>query len=132
MPMNYVVKLIAFVLLFGFSSCQQETGSTKVNLNATEVKQLTASDQDIIVLDVRTPYEFQDGHLEGAINIDYTSPDFEQEIARLDTAATYLLYCKSGNRSSRATAVMKRHLFNNIYNATVGFDALKSAGIQTK
>lgn len=126
-----MVKLIFFVLLFGFSSCQQEAGSAKVNLSAIEVKQLIASDQDIIVLDVRTPYEFQDGHLEGAVNIDYTSPDFEQEIAKLDTTATYLLYCKSGNRSSRATAVMKRHNFNNIFNATVGFNALKSAGIQT-
>jgi phage shock protein E len=130
--MNYVVKLIAFVLLFGFSSCQQETGNTKVNLNATEVNQLIESDQEVVVLDVRTPYEFEDGHLEGAVNIDYTSPDFEQEIAKLDTAATYLLYCKSGNRSSKATAVMKNNNFNNIHNATVGFDALKSAGIQTK
>ncbi|GAB3832358.1 rhodanese-like domain-containing protein [Pontibacter rugosus] len=132
MVMNYAVKLIAFVLLFGFSSCRQGTGGTNVNLNATEVKQLLASEQDIIVLDVRTPYEFQDGHLEGAVNIDYTSPDFEQEIAKLDTAATYLLYCKSGNRSSRATAVMKRNSFNNLYNATVGFDALQAAGVQPK
>ncbi|MBB6610537.1 rhodanese-like domain-containing protein [Pontibacter sp. Tf4] len=120
------------MLLFGFSSCQQEAGSTKVNLNATEVKQLIESSQEVVVLDVRTPYEFQEGHLEGAVNIDYTSPDFEKEIAKLDTAATYLLYCKSGNRSSKATTVMKNNNFNNIYNATVGFDALKSAGIETK
>lgn len=129
--MHYVIKTFAFILLLGFSSCQQETANTKVYLNATEVKQLITSDQEVVVLDVRTPSEFQDGHLEGAVNIDYTSPDFEQEIAKLDTAATYLLYCKSGNRSNKATAVMKRKNFNNIYNATVGFDALQSAGIET-
>ncbi|MFD1755186.1 rhodanese-like domain-containing protein [Rufibacter sediminis] len=129
--MNYVMNVMAFLLLFGFSSCQQETGGTKVNLTATEVKRLIESNQDIVVLDVRTPYEFQEGNLKGAVNIDYTSPDFEQEIAKLDTAATYLLYCKSGNRSSKATAVMKSNNFNNLYNATVGFDALRSAGVQT-
>ncbi|MBA9079075.1 rhodanese-like domain-containing protein [Rufibacter quisquiliarum] len=129
--MNYVMNMMAFLLLFGFSSCQQETGGTKVNLTATEVKRLIESNQDIVVLDVRTPYEFQEGNLKGAVNIDYTSPDFEQEIAKLDTAATYLLYCKSGNRSSKATAVMKSNNFNNLYNATVGFDALRSAGVQT-
>jgi phage shock protein E len=130
--MNNLMNVMAFLLLFGFSSCQQEPGSAKVNLNATQVQQLLGSNQDIVVLDVRTPGEFQEGHLEGAVNIDYMSPDFEQEIAKLDTAATYLVYCKSGNRSSKATAIMKDNNFNNLYNATVGFDALKSAGIQTK
>ncbi|WP_192820632.1 rhodanese-like domain-containing protein [Rufibacter sp. LB8] len=130
--MSNLINVISFLLLFGFSSCQQETGSANVNLNAIEVKQVLDSNQDIVVLDVRTPGEFQEGHLDGAVNIDYTSPDFEQEIAKLDTAATYLVYCKSGNRSDRATSVMMNNNFNNLYNATVGFDALKSAGIQTK
>lgn len=129
--MKYWINTIAFVLLFAFAGCQQDTGDKKVNVTATEVKQLIESEKDIVVLDVRTPYEFQEGHLEGALNVDYTSPDFEHEIAKLDTAATYLLYCKSGNRSGRATAVMKNNNFNNLYNATVGFDALKASGIQT-
>ncbi|MDX5420309.1 MAG: rhodanese-like domain-containing protein [Hymenobacteraceae bacterium] len=126
------MNAIALVLLFAFAGCQQDEGNKNVNLTATEVKQLIKSGQDIVVLDVRTPYEFKEGHLEGAINIDYTSPDFEQEIAKLDTAATYLLYCKSGNRSSRATAVMKEKNFQNLYNATVGFSSLRSAGISTR
>ncbi|TXK45832.1 rhodanese-like domain-containing protein [Pontibacter qinzhouensis] len=126
------INTIAFVLLLAFAGCQQGTGNRKVNLTATEVKQLIEAEEDLVILDVRTPYEFQEGHLEGAVNIDYTSPDFEQEIVSLDTAATYLLYCKSGNRSGRATAVMKNNDFNNLYNATAGFDALKAAGIQTK
>lgn len=134
--MNHVMNAIVFVLLLALGSCQLEkdntTDNTKVNLTATEVKQLIESDQKIVVLDVRTPSEFQEGHLEGAVNIDYTAPDFEQEIAKLDTATSYLLYCKSGNRSGRATAVMKTNNFNNIYTAIVGFDALKAAGMQTK
>ncbi len=130
--MRYLFNAIVVVMLFASVSCQQDTGEKKMNLTATEVKQLIGTEQDLVILDVRTPYEFQEGHLEGAINIDYTSPDFEQEVAKLDTAATYLLYCKSGNRSSRATSVMASNNFKNLYNSTVGFDALKSAGIQTK
>ncbi|WP_114783630.1 rhodanese-like domain-containing protein [Botryobacter ruber] len=125
------INAIAIVLLFAFAGCQQDTGDRKVNLTATEVKQLIDSEKEIVVLDVRTLYEFQEGHLEGAINIDYTSPGFEQEIAKLDTASTYLLYCKSGNRSGRATAVMQNNNFKHLYNATVGFDALRAEGIQT-
>lgn len=129
--MIYRINAIAFVLLFVFAGCQQQAAQTKVDLTAAEVEQLLESEKDIVVLDVRTPLEFQQGHLEGAINIDYTAPDFEQKIAKLDTAATYLLYCKSGNRSGRATAVMANSNFNNLYNSRVGFDALKSTGLKT-
>jgi len=130
--MKYLMNAIAFLLLFAFVGCQQHLEKTKVNLSATEVKQLIESDQDIVVLDVRTPSEYQEGHLEGAVNIDYTAPDFKQEIAKLDTAATYLVYCKSGNRSGRASAVMATGNFNHLYNATVGFEALKSTGLKTE
>jgi rhodanese-related sulfurtransferase len=129
---NYMINASVFVLLFAFSGCQQHAGKTKVNLTATEVKQLIESNQDIVVLDVRTASEFQEGHLEGAVNIDYKAPDFADEIAKLDTAATYLLYCASGNRSGRATAVMTNSNFDNLFNSTVGFDALESTGLKTK
>lgn len=48
------------------------------------------------MIDVRTPAEFASGHLEGAINIDVQSPDFDQQVAQLDPSATYLVYCRGG------------------------------------
>lgn len=130
--MKILFNAISLVLLLAFASCQQQAGETKVNLSATEVKQLLESEKNIVVLDVRTPSEFQAGHLDGAVNIDYKALDFEQVIAKLDTAATYLLYCASGNRSGKATAVMANRNFNHLYNSTVGFDALKSTGLKAK
>ncbi|MDO9590965.1 MAG: rhodanese-like domain-containing protein, partial [Microcella sp.] len=54
-----------------------------------------------IVIDVRTPAEFASGHLEGAINIDVQSADFDSRISELDADGTYFVYCRSGNRSGQ-------------------------------
>lgn len=59
------------------------------------------------VIDVRTPQEFAEGHLAGAVNIDLQSPDFKQQIAALPRDRSYLVYCRSGNRSGVAVLQMK-------------------------
>jgi len=64
-------------------------------------------DDDTVVVDVRTPAEYDDGHLEGAINIDFQSPAFETTVSELDTSGEYVVYCASGNRSAQAVAVME-------------------------
>ena len=61
-----------------------------------------------VLLDVRTPAEFAEGHIEGAINIDFENPNFSAEIQKLDTAKSYFVYCRSGNRSGQAIPIMKR------------------------
>ncbi|MFO7315318.1 rhodanese-like domain-containing protein [Rhodothermus marinus] len=60
-----------------------------------------------VVIDVRTPEEFAQGHLEGAINLDLMAPDFSEKIARLDPNRTYYLYCRSGNRSGQAARLLR-------------------------
>ena len=60
-----------------------------------------------IILDVRTASEFQAGHIEGALSIDVNLPSFSEELGRLDRNATYLVYCRSGNRSRTALGIME-------------------------
>lgn len=60
------------------------------------------------IVDVRTPAEFVEGHLQGAVNIDVQGSDFAQRVAALDKATTYKVYCRSGNRSAQAVAAMKQ------------------------
>lgn len=67
---------------------------------------------ETVVIDVRTPAEFASGHLEGAVNIDVQSPDFAQQIMALDPTGEYLVYCRSGNRSSQAIAQMTQMGFD--------------------
>ncbi len=60
-----------------------------------------------VVIDVRTAQEFAQGHLEGAVNIDLQSGSFEAEVAELPTEGSYLVYCRSGNRSGQAVRIMQ-------------------------
>lgn len=62
---------------------------------------------DTVVVDVRTPSEYAGGHLDGAVNIDLQSADFDSVISQLDVEDEYVVYCQSGNRSAQAVALME-------------------------
>ncbi|MEL7833776.1 rhodanese-like domain-containing protein [Fodinibius sp. Rm-B-1B1-1] len=82
-----------------------------------------------IIIDVRTPREYEEGYLKKVdFNIDI-SADFEQNIEELNKDNTYYLYCGSGARSERATQLMKRKGFENVYNVG-GLEALIEAGFE--
>ncbi|ODT22074.1 rhodanese-like domain-containing protein [Microbacterium sp. SCN 69-37] len=63
--------------------------------------------EDTVVVDVRTPAEYAGGHLEGAVNIDLQSAEFDATIAELDPDDEYVVYCQSGNRSAQAVTAME-------------------------
>ena len=68
------------------------------------------------MIDVRTPEEFSAGHLPGARNLDLNGGGFAATLATLDRSASYLLYCRSGNRSGEAAAMMQQAGFANVAN----------------
>lgn len=80
------------------------------------------------VLDVRTPQEFAEGHLPGAVNLDVSSPDFASQIATLDPTQPYAVYCRSGNRSGVALAAMAEQGFTAAYHLQGGIGAWQEAG----
>lgn len=80
------------------------------------------------IIDVRTPAEFADGHLPGAVNIDVQSPDFAARIAQLDPGATYAVYCRSGNRSAAALQLMQSAGLRSAYHLGGGIGAWQEAG----
>ena len=63
------------------------------------------------VVDVRTPSEFAEGHLDGALNIDWQGANFASEISNLDPAADFVIYCRSGNRAGQAISYMQSNGF---------------------
>lgn len=71
-------------------------------------------DEQSIVLDVRTPAEYAEGHLDGARLLDLTGGQFEASLPELDPDAEYFLYCRSGNRSSQAVAMMEQAGFTDV------------------
>jgi len=80
------------------------------------------------IIDVRTPEEFAQGHLPGAINIDIASADFGARVAALDPSAPYAVYCRSGNRSATALAQMASVGITGAYHLGGGIGAWQSAG----
>jgi len=67
-----------------------------------------------IILDVRTPEEFAAGHLDGAILVDIKDPSFDTKLAALDPSVSYVVYCRSGNRSAQAVERMKAAGFSDL------------------
>ncbi|TQM57205.1 rhodanese-like domain-containing protein [Humibacillus xanthopallidus] len=80
------------------------------------------------VVDVRTPAEYAQGHLPGAVNIDVSAPDFATRIAALDRAGSYAVYCHSGNRSAAAVAAMTGAGFTHVYHLAGGIGAWADSG----
>ena len=80
------------------------------------------------LLDVRTPAEFAEGHLPGAVNIDVQSPDFDARLAALPADATYAVYCRSGNRSAAAVERMTAAGFTRAYDLAGGIVDWQDAG----
>jgi phage shock protein E len=82
----------------------------------------------IQIIDVRTPEEFAGGHIRGAVNIPVSGPDFAARIAELDPAASYAVYCRSGNRSQPAVAAMTDAGITSIYELADGTRGWVTAG----
>lgn len=82
-----------------------------------------------VVIDVRTPAEFAAGHLDGAVNIDVQSSDFEAQVSALDPAGSYYVYCRSGNRSAQAIDRMAALGFTDLTNGGGVESASRATGI---
>ena len=121
-----LIGLVIAPLLLVLSACGGS--SVKVdNLNvAGFAKEVDKA--GVVVLDVRTPGEFAVGHIKGAINIDVEAGDFDANIAKLDKAKEYAVYCHSGRRSGIATEKMSKSGFTDLKNLNGGIQDWQAAG----
>ena len=86
-------------------------------------------DSDFVILDIRTPGEYQNGHIKNSIMIDFYSKTFAEEINRLDKGKTYLIHCRSGNRSTRSMGLFSKLQFQKIYHLSSGINGWNSEGL---
>jgi len=121
---TYLLFIIAATIL---SSC--DSGGKKETAIVPVVQHITPVEfnakrlmSPVVVLDVRTPEEFSEGYIPGAVNVDYNN-NFERTMAPMDKSQTYLVYCQVGGRSSKATEWMIRNGFTSVYNMKGGFRA---------
>jgi phage shock protein E len=98
------------------------------HVDANQAQKLIA-EKKVVVLDIRTPGEFNRGRIAGAKNIDFQAPDFEQRIDGLDKSKSYLVHCASGGRSTHSLSLFKKHEFQSIYHLDGGIKAWEKAGL---
>ena len=124
-----VTALVAAAASVGLVGCSSGADTASVTtIGATELVDVV-SDPDVVILDVRTPEEYAQGHVPGAVNIDVSSPTFGDEIAELPKDTTYVVYCRSGNRSADAAGQMADAGFTDLYDVDAGLATLSAAGV---
>ena len=106
------------IILFLFVACAPFKNPIKV-VDKKAYMNLIAKEYQII--DVRTPSEFKKGHIENAINVDFKAANFIENISFFDKNKTLLIYCRTGNRSGKASKLIDSIGFSKIYDLKGGF-----------
>jgi rhodanese-related sulfurtransferase/predicted small secreted protein len=128
-------KLSIFVLIvtsLWLASCRNATansaaGQTIEVLAVNDFEQKLNDTTLVQLIDVRTPEEFESGHIKGAANINVNDPGFESQVAALDKTKPVLVYCHSGHRSAGAADILASAGFQKIYNLDGGMMKWSSA-----
>ena len=125
MKISRVAMAVAVVSALGLSACgSSDTGSSS-DTSIVSLELVPAGN----VIDVRTAAEFAEGHVQGARNLDIQNGDFEAALADLDKSLSYNVYCRSGNRSATAVAMMRNAGFTNVVDLGSKEDAAKTLAL---
>lgn len=122
----YLQLLIIFLALI-YAGCKSPQGFT--DLTTLQVLQLIQKQTNsVIILDIRTGYDYRTGHIPGAINLDFFGNDFEEKLLALPSDKPILVYCQSGKRSIQAVSLLRAEGYPYILHYPEGFSAWLSAG----
>ncbi len=142
-PLSTIAPALALGLGLLVSACGGSVASTSATNSSVEsplagVRLVEAQDAadiidnppaNLVILDVRTPEEFAEGHIEGAVMLDFYRDDFADELAKLDPDVPYVLYCRSGNRSGQTRALMNELGFTDVADIQGGIGGWLGAGL---
>lgn len=132
---HFMLSCSLFIFMCGLAACQSSTPEQQPESNEDEKTMVPYQDipvadfkakmqeEGIVILDVRTPEETAEGKIDGAMEIDFHGIDFVSEIEKLDRDKTYLVYCRSGNRSGKTCKMMSEKGFKKLFNLEGGYSA---------
>lgn len=110
--------IISAILIFTFAFAKQGN-----SLKPKEFEQKIKAIPNAQVIDVRTPGEFKTGYIAGAVNIDWNSHHFDEQISKIDKKRPTFVYCRSGKRSADAAEEMREMGFEHVYELSGGIQA---------
>ena len=134
---NFTVVALSVSLVIGATltgGCVRDETATIEDFTPQEAFTLIQNNQnnpDFVIIDVRTPQEFDGEHIENATNIDFYSETFGSELDNLDKNKAYLIYCRVGGRSGSALDIMAELNFKKVYNILGGINQWKTEGLPT-
>ena len=129
--MKTIKTILALCLVLSFYNCEQETSSEIKIVTPQEMQTLLELD-DVQLVDVRTPEEYKEGFISNSQNIDFSSPTFDEDIAKLDKGKPVILYCKSGGRSASCAQKMVDAGFVKVYDLEGGISKWQHEGMEVK
>ena len=141
MPVVLSVSLLSGVFLTG-GCAGSGTSSPPLETPSQVIEDITPQDAltligenednpDFVILDVRTTEEFSDGYIENAVNIDFYTDTFRDDLDNLDKNKTYLIYCRSGGRSGKTLDIMEELEFREVHNVSGGIIAWNEEELPT-
>ena len=129
--MKHTTKALIASLMLGavvLAGCSSSTGTLET-VSPNDAAAVIAAESDEVILDIRTPDEFNDGIIEGAINIDFYETSFADDLDKLDKDAHYVVYCRSDNRSGQAMSTFEDLGFTNVTEIDGGIANWYDAGL---
>jgi len=133
MMKEFTIRIIyCLSLLIGISACdnnsdkatgEQIVQSIREDISVEKAYEMIKNsnhDENLVLIDVRTPQQYEQVHLQNTILINYRDPNFKTEISKLDKNRTYIVHCRSGKRSGKACEIMQETGFKEVYNVAGG------------
>ncbi len=125
-----------------YSVAHSESNPTKGDLQTQVIKNISVDEafvliqknednSHLVILDVRTPEEFNNGHIENAINLDFYSETFKDNLDKLDKNKTYITHCEAGGRSRKTLKIMEDLGFIEAYDMKGGIAEWEKKGLPT-
>jgi rhodanese-related sulfurtransferase len=127
----FIVSATVLIIVIGIVLVVSQKGDINTAITAQQAVDLIQKNQNnpgFVILDVRTPQEYQSGIIAGAINIDFYAVDFKNQISQLDKNKKYLVYCRTANRSGQTATIMKSLKFKEVYDLAGGVVAWSQKG----
>lgn len=130
---NKFIYSLSIVGVFLFSACQtnqvEKVSSTEEIQNIisslNNVNQIDFSNPNNVLIDVRTPEEYAEGHVRGAINLNVKDDNFAKKVSELDSTKNYYIYCRSGVRAKSAEAIMLENNLKKVHTFQDGMSTFK-------
>ena len=123
-----VLTFLAGILALISVQAGGEAAETAAKIDVNSAQEYVAQHENAVILDVRTPAEYDMSHITGAMNVNVQNDDFATMVAGLDKDKTYLVHCTrnpADGRSARALETLQELGFRNLYNLEGGYIAWK-------